>query len=144
MTAAPTAGPIEIIAEIARLSSLLPDAISKGNEDGTWDGDIAALLGHFAAAQRDQSAALNVIADMEMEDENWDTVIYETGRSSDVLAATADNLDTAKDAAQTVQNSIAAAIETANASRFSHIFTETRPSNVFAALAALPGAVTSC
>ncbi|GAA0853361.1 hypothetical protein ACFQVD_26660 [Streptosporangium amethystogenes subsp. fukuiense] len=142
-SAAPTTGPVEIIAEIARLSALLPAAITEGNQDGTWDGDVAALLGHFAAAQHDQAAALNEIADMEMEDEDWDTVVYETVRSAAALGATAFNLTAAQGAAQSVQDSIAAAIETARVSRFSHIFTETRPSNVFAKLAKLDGALTT-
>ncbi|MFI6510080.1 hypothetical protein ACIBCT_20950 [Streptosporangium sp. NPDC050855] len=130
--------PTEIVAEIARLSALLSDAITKGNEDATWDGDIAALLGHFATAQRNQGAALNVISDMEMEDDDWGTVVYETDRSAALLSITARNLANAQTAAQTVQNSIAAAIETAQTSRFATIYAETRPSGFFATLAALP------
>ncbi|WP_326646639.1 hypothetical protein OG884_18595 [Streptosporangium sp. NBC_01755] len=133
----------EIAAEIARLSALLAPAITDENSD--WDGDFAAVLGHLADAQRDQGAALNVVANSAegMEDELWGSVAYEAARSADILAVTAKNLASGRDSAQAAQEETAAAIDAARTAHFSTIFAETRPSSFFAALADLPGALTT-
>ncbi|GAA4221640.1 hypothetical protein FHR32_005164 [Streptosporangium album] len=126
----------EIAAQIARLSALLPAALT----DENWDGDIAAVIGHLADAQRDQATGLDHLAEAteDMDGPGWDTVTYETGRASSILATTSCNLRTAQDAAQAEQAATAAAIEAARA-HLPKIVAETRGSGFFTALAALPG-----
>ncbi|MFF4417059.1 hypothetical protein ACFYY8_31450 [Streptosporangium sp. NPDC001559] len=66
-----------IAEEIARLSALLPEAITSGD-------DVDAIVGHLADAQRDQAKALDQIAEMTAAKPLLDRILRET-RGSNVL-----------------------------------------------------------
>ncbi len=102
----------EITAEIARLAALLPAALK--SED--WDSDYAAVLTHQSVTLTHLAAATDVIASAaeDMDDTQWETVLYETGRTHTALTTIATNLMAAADAADNSQAEMSAQYGPAN------------------------------
>lgn len=99
----------EISAEIARLFALLPAAIR--SED--FDGDIAVITAHLAAASKAEEAALDALTEFAENSDGWEAVAQDTASASFQAVRAADFLKGASEAARMEQGLTAAQVRAA-------------------------------
>ncbi|MFJ2029453.1 hypothetical protein [Streptosporangium sp. NPDC087985] len=124
----------EIVAEMARLSALLPVALTSDD----FDGDYAAVLGRLSLTLKHTATTLDVVADAadNSDGPGWETVTYEADRAHQLLITVSEGVNVAAKAAEAEQAKTASLLD--------RIRAETRGGDAFfKALANLDGAVTS-